>query len=100
MWFPELMNRFQWYETLHKDTQVKKTMCEIVSMVVEPSAAGIVDKCTDHIDQSVFVNIIIIGIVCIFPNIVVPLLASKFGIRVFTGLFWFYDALNVYLYTY
>jgi hypothetical protein len=85
MWFPELMNRFQWYETLNKDIQIKKTMCEIVS-IVEPNTR-IVEKCTDHIDQSVFINIIIIGIVCVLPNIIVPLLANKFGIRFFTGLF-------------
>ncbi|XP_025413829.1 synaptic vesicle glycoprotein 2A-like isoform X2 [Sipha flava] len=82
MWFPELMNRFQWYETLNKDIQIKKTMCEIVS-IVEPNTR-IVEKCTDHIDQSVFINIIIIGIVCVLPNIIVPLLANKFGIRFFT----------------
>jgi len=83
LWFPELMNRFRWYET-YSNIQNKTTMCEIVSMyIVEPEVKDV--KCDDHIDYSVYMNIIIIGIACIPTSLVVPLFINKLGLRFFTG---------------
>lgn len=84
LWFPELMNRFRWYETLHSESKNKTTMCEIVSMLkIEPGATD--DECNDHIDQSVYINIIIVGIACIPTSLIVPLFTKKLGLRFFTG---------------
>jgi len=83
LWFPELMNRFRWYET-YSDFQNKTSMCEIVSMYkVGPEVNDL--KCDDHIDQSVYMNIMIIGIACIPTSLVVPLFINKLGLRFFTG---------------
>lgn len=83
LWFPELMNRFRWYET-YSNSQNKPSMCEIVSMFkVEPEVNDV--KCNDHIDQSVYMNIVIIGIACIPTSLFVPLFINKLGLRFFTG---------------
>jgi len=59
-------------------------MCEIVSMYkAEPEVNNL--KCDDHIDQSVYMNIMIIGIACIPTSLVVPLFINKLGLRFFTG---------------
>lgn len=84
LWFPELMNRFRWYETLYQGSQNKTTMCEIVSMFkVEPDENNA--SCNDIIDQSVYVNIVIIGIACIPTSLIVPLFVNKLGLRFFLG---------------
>ncbi|VVC44488.1 Hypothetical protein CINCED_3A025275 [Cinara cedri] len=83
LWFPELMNRFRWYETLHSENQNSTTMCEIVSMFkIEPEVKDA--KCDDHIDESVYMNIIIIGFACIPTSLIVPLFVNKLGLRFFT----------------
>lgn len=83
LWFPELMNRFRWYETLYKGVHNKTTMCEIVSLVIEPEKNDV--GCNDHIDQSVYLNILIIGIACIPTSLIVPLFVNKLGLRFFLG---------------
>lgn len=84
LWFPELMNRLRWYETLHSDSPKKTTMCEIVSILKIES--GVKDPmCNDHIDQTVYMNIIIVGIACIPTSLIVPLFVNKLGLRFFTG---------------
>jgi len=84
LWFPELMNRFRWYETLYSGAQNKTTMCEIVSIFkVEPERTDAV--CNDYIDHSVYVNIVIIGIACIPTSLIVPLFVNKLGLRFFLG---------------
>lgn len=84
LWFPELMNRFRWYETLYTDSRDKATMCEIVSMFkIEPEVKDV--KCNDHVDQSVYMNIIIISFACIPTSLIVPLFINKVGLRFFTG---------------
>lgn len=84
LWFPELMNRFLRYETLYSDSTKNKTMCEIVSMFkIEPEVKNI--KCNDHINQSVYVNIIIMGVVCIPTSLIVPLFINRLGLKFFTG---------------
>lgn len=84
LWFPELMNRFRLYETLYSDNQNGTAMCEIVSMFKIES--GVKDaKCNDHIDESVYLNIIIIGIACIPTSLIVPLFVNKLGLKFFTG---------------
>lgn len=87
LWFPELMNRFRWYEeTLHKSggTGNKTTMCEIVSLFkYEPEKQG--STCNDHIDLSVYTNIVIIGFACIPTSLIVPLFVNKLGLRFFLG---------------
>ena len=60
-------------------------MCEIISLFkIEPEEIDL--KCNDDIDQSVYENILIIGIACIPTSIIVPLLVNKFGIKFFLGL--------------
>jgi len=60
-------------------------MCEIVSMFkIEPEVKDI--PCNDHIDQSVYMNIIIIGIACVPTSLIVPLFINKLGLQFFTGL--------------
>lgn len=84
LWFPELMNRFQRYETLYSNSPKNNTICEIISMFkIDPEVKNI--KCNDHIDQSVYINIIIIGIACIPTSLIVPLLINKIGLKFFTG---------------
>lgn len=96
LWFPELMNRFRWYETLYSGAKNKTTMCEIVSIFkIEPEKTDVV--CNDHIDQSVYINIIIIGIACIPTSIFVPLFVNKFGLRFFLGLNIFIRILKIIL---
>lgn len=84
LWFPELMNRFRWYETLYEGPQNKTTMCEIVSLF-EVKPEKIEFECNDNIDQSVYFNIVIIGIACIPTSLIVPLFVNKFGLRFFLG---------------
>ena len=85
LWFPELMNRFRWYETLYTGPKNMTNMCEIISLFkIEPEEIDL--KCNDDIDQSVYENILIIGIACIPTSIIVPLLVNKFGIKFFLGL--------------
>lgn len=84
LWFPELMNRFRSYETLYPENHNRTTMCEIVSMFkIEPEVTD--TKCNDHIDESVYMNIIIIGIACIPTSLIVPLFVNKLGLRFFIG---------------
>lgn len=86
LWFPELMNRFRWYETLHPYGQNEVAMCEIMSMSkINPAAKT--ETCNDHIDQSVYMNIIIIGIGCMPTSLIVPLFINKLGLRFFTGFY-------------
>lgn len=85
LWFPELMNRFRWYETVYSGPKNQETMCEIVSLFkFEPEQIDNV-VCDDHINQSVYVNIAIIGIACIPTSIIVPLIVNKFGLRLLLG---------------
>ncbi|CAH1708574.1 synaptic vesicle glycoprotein 2B-like isoform X2 [Aphis gossypii] len=82
LWFPELMNRFRWYETSYLGPKNMTNMCEIVSMFkTEPEKID--QKCNDDIDQSVYLNIIIIGIACIPTSLIVPLFVNKLGLRFF-----------------
>lgn len=84
LWFPELMNRFRWYETLYAGPQNKTTMCEIVSMykfVPEQEES----TCIDDIDESVYINIVLIGIACVPTSLIVPLFVDKLGLRFFLG---------------
>jgi VNT family MFS transporter (synaptic vesicle glycoprotein 2) len=61
-------------------------MCEIVSMFkTEPENTD--HKCNDDIDQSVYINIVIIGIACIPTSLIVPLFVNKLGIRFFLGIY-------------
>jgi VNT family MFS transporter (synaptic vesicle glycoprotein 2) len=84
LWFPELMNRFLWYETLYTGFPNMTTMCDIVSLYkVEPD--DIDGKCNDDIDESVYMNIVIIGFACIPTSLIVPLFVNKLGIRFFLG---------------
>lgn len=84
LWFPELMNRFLWYETLYTGFPNMTTMCEIVSLYkIEPDDFD--GQCNDDIDESVYVNIVIIGIACIPTSLIVPLFVNKLGIRFFLG---------------
>ncbi|XP_022182076.1 synaptic vesicle glycoprotein 2B-like isoform X1 [Myzus persicae] len=92
LWFPELMNRLRWYET-YSSIQNKTTMCEIVSMyIVEPEVKSV--KCDDHIDHSVYMNIMIIGIACLPTSLVVPLFINKLGLRFFTVLSFFGSSIS------
>lgn len=60
-------------------------MCEVVSLFkIEPEEIDL--KCNDEIDQSVYENILIIGIACIPTSIIVPLLVNRFGIKFFLGM--------------
>uniref|UniRef100_A0A2H8TZZ2 Synaptic vesicle glycoprotein 2A n=1 Tax=Melanaphis sacchari TaxID=742174 RepID=A0A2H8TZZ2_9HEMI len=82
LWFPELMNRLRWYETLYSGPKNTTNMCEIVSMYkIEPEKIDY--KCNDDIDQSVYLNIVIIGIACIPTSLIVPLFVNKLGLRFF-----------------
>uniref|UniRef100_A0A2H8TZE7 Synaptic vesicle glycoprotein 2B n=1 Tax=Melanaphis sacchari TaxID=742174 RepID=A0A2H8TZE7_9HEMI len=93
LWFPELMNRFRWYETLYSGPQNMTNMCEIVSLFkIEPEEIDL--KCNDEINQSVYENILIIGIACIPTSIIVPLLVNKFGIKLFLVLSFFGSAMS------
>lgn len=86
LWFPELMNRFRRFETSPSspDGRNETTMCEIVSKFrITPEAEDF--ECNDRIDQSVYVNIIIVGIACIPLSVIVPLFNKKLGLRFFTG---------------
>ncbi|VVC36128.1 Major facilitator superfamily,Major facilitator superfamily domain,Major facilitator, sugar transporter- [Cinara cedri] len=86
LWFPELINRFRLYETSKIAVpQNEKSMCEIVSMFkVIPEKTKM--KCIDYIENSVYMNILIIGVACLPSSIIVPLFVSKFGIRFFLVL--------------
>lgn len=68
-------------------------MCEIVSLYkIEPDDIDV--KCNDDIDESVYVNIVIIGVACIPTSLIVPLFVNKLGIRFFLGS----ETLKVFLY--
>lgn len=59
-------------------------MCEVVSILKIES--GVKDlMCNDRIDQTVYMNIIIVGIACIPTSLIVPLFVNKLGLRFFTG---------------
>ncbi|CAI6350752.1 unnamed protein product [Macrosiphum euphorbiae] len=88
LWFPELMNRFRWYETLYPGPKNMTNMCEIVSLFkIEPEELDLI--CNDEIDQSVYENILIIGMACIPTSIIVPLFVNRFGIKFFLVLSFF-----------
>lgn len=97
LWFPELMNRFRWYETSYSGPKNMTNMCEIVSLFkIEPEEIDL--KCNDEINQSVYENILIIGIACIPTSIIVPLLVNKFGIKLFLGLKMFLIHFGTYIF--
>lgn len=83
LWFPELLNRFRLYETTYTGHDIQ-TMCDVVSMY-RNKAEEMVVECNDHIEKSVYLNIIIIGMGCLPTSIIVPLFVDKVGIRFFTG---------------
>jgi len=59
-------------------------MCEIVSMFkIEPEVEDV--KCNDHIDQAVYMNIVIVSVVCVLTSLIVPMFINRVGLRVFTG---------------
>ncbi|XP_050419693.1 synaptic vesicle glycoprotein 2B-like [Adelges cooleyi] len=82
MWFPELMNRFRQYETAAKPGSPRANMCQIVSMFHSKSN-DLTTECTDTIDLSVYVNIVIIGFACIPTSLAVPMFVNKLGLRFF-----------------
>lgn len=84
LWFPELMNRFRYYETLYDGERNKTTMCEIVSLY-KAIPEEMTEKCNDTINESVYINIVIIGIACIPTSLIVPLFVNKLGLRFFLG---------------
>lgn len=70
---------------MYMGPQNKTTMCEILSVYkVEPDVMDNV-ACNDNIDESVYMNIVIVGIACIPTCIIVPLYVNKFGLRFFLG---------------
>ncbi|XP_060861535.1 synaptic vesicle glycoprotein 2B-like isoform X1 [Metopolophium dirhodum] len=82
LWFPELMNRFRWYEKTYVGPKNMTNMCEIVSIFkIEPEVTH--QKCNDDIDESVYINIVIIGIACIPTGLIVPLFVNRLGLRFF-----------------
>lgn len=84
LWFPELMNRFRWYEKTYAGPKNMTNMCEIVSMFkIEPEETH--QKCNDDIDESVFINIVLIGIACLPTSLIVPLFVNRLGLRFFLG---------------
>jgi len=84
LWFPELMNRFRWYEKTYAGPKNMTNMCEIVSIFkIEPEVTH--QKCNDDIDESVYINIVIIGIACIPTSLIVPLFVNRLGLRFFLG---------------
>lgn len=98
LWFPELMNRFRWYETSYSGPKNMTNMCEIVSMFyVKPEEAD--QTCNDDIDKSVYLNIVIIGIACIPTSLIVPLFVNRLGLRFFLGTeFYIYLAIGLIFY--
>ncbi|XP_015377743.1 PREDICTED: synaptic vesicle glycoprotein 2B-like, partial [Diuraphis noxia] len=82
LWFPELMNRFRWYETSYSGPKNMTNMCEIVSMFyVKPEETD--QACNDNIDKSVYLNIVIIGIACLPTSLIVPMFVNRLGLRFF-----------------
>jgi len=75
-------------------------MCEIVSMFyVKPEETD--QTCNDNIDNSVYLNIVIIGIACIPTSLIVPLFVNRLGLRFFLGTeFYFYLAIRLIFYVY
>lgn len=81
LWFPEMMNRFRWYETVYEGPLNKTSMCEVMSLHKVELKESLV-MCNDEIDIDVYINIIIIGIACIPTSLVLPLFVNKLGLRI------------------
>ncbi|XP_050540651.1 synaptic vesicle glycoprotein 2B-like isoform X2 [Daktulosphaira vitifoliae] len=81
MWFPELMNRFRKYETEMPNSH-GVSMCEIISMFNNRTEQNFIE-CNDNIDQSVYINIVIIGLACIPTSLALPMFVNKLGLRFF-----------------
>ncbi|XP_050540645.1 synaptic vesicle glycoprotein 2B-like isoform X2 [Daktulosphaira vitifoliae] len=79
MWAPELMNRFKYYENLNSPSS-NISMCEIMSLFKNLTTST-ENVCIDTIDNMVYLNIFLIGVVSLPPCIVIPFMVKRWGLR-------------------
>ncbi|XP_058445602.1 synaptic vesicle glycoprotein 2C-like [Malaya genurostris] len=82
IWFPELFDRFEQYETRFPGTSA--SVCDVSSIVLGDANGILVDDfCGGSIDTSVFLHTLIIGIACIPTSFWLPLCVPRLGAKFF-----------------
>ncbi|XP_058826222.1 synaptic vesicle glycoprotein 2B-like isoform X2 [Topomyia yanbarensis] len=82
IWFPELFDRFEHYETRFPDTSA--SVCDVSSIVLGDINGTLVDDfCGGSIDTSVFLHTVIIGIACIPTSFWLPICVHRLGAKFF-----------------
>lgn len=85
IWFPELFNRFEEFESLHPNESA--SVCEVSSVVLPTTNGTLIDEefCGQPISDAVFLHTIIIGIACIPTSFWLPLCVHRLGTKFFLG---------------
>ncbi|XP_044756516.1 synaptic vesicle glycoprotein 2C-like isoform X2 [Coccinella septempunctata] len=83
IWFPELFNRFEEFESLHPNESA--SVCEVSSVVLPTTNGTVIDEefCGQPISDNVFFHTIIIGIACIPTSFWLPLCVHRLGTKFF-----------------
>lgn len=81
IWFPELFDRFEQYETRFPDTSA--SVCDVSSIVLGSDVNGtMVDEfCSGKIDTSVYLHTVFIGLACIPTSFWLPLCVHRLGAK-------------------
>ncbi|XP_045469451.1 synaptic vesicle glycoprotein 2C-like isoform X2 [Harmonia axyridis] len=83
IWFPELFNRFEEFESLHPNESA--SVCEVSSVVLPTTNGTVIDEefCGTPISDAVFLHTIILGIACIPTSFWLPLCVHRLGTKFF-----------------
>ena len=81
MWFPELFDRFEYFEKEHPGDVA--SVCEVSGGAVNGNSPGV--ACPNHIDDSVFLHTLIVGLACIPTSFWLPLCVHRLGAKFFLG---------------
>lgn len=82
VWFPELFDRFEQYETQFPNTSA--SVCDVSAIVLDVVNGTFVDDfCGGTIDTSVFLHTLLIGLACIPTSFWLPLCVHRLGAKFF-----------------
>lgn len=79
MWFPELFDRFEYFEREHPGQAA--SVCEVSGKALSPPS----EVCPNQIDDSVFLHTLIVGLACIPTSLWLPLCVHRLGAKFFLG---------------
>jgi VNT family MFS transporter (synaptic vesicle glycoprotein 2) len=84
MWFPELFNRFETFET--HQPGMDASVCQVSSVYIEQDGAlNTADLCGSAVGGTVYTHTLWIGVACIPMSLLMPLCVHRVGAKFFLG---------------